>query len=249
MSGKASNTYAITYVPTTDVLTITWSDADFGSASFSGDHTSVTSDGMRSSFVIVADRVNAVTESIAFNNCTNIYNGTRTGFIADVVALLATRDTDTETHTHDTDTETHTHVAAELVRTSTQSFSSITWFDCNRVDYDPGSMAGSAGGSPAYTYFQVPVSGMYHVQLRTYVGSSSGVLAYLQKAADNTFSTSMLQRNVHHQTGYMVMNWLIYVPADYYVRGGVLKSGGSATTFGSSSVEHQRIGMSIAWAG
>ena len=240
MSGKASNTYAITYVPTTDVLTITWSDADFGSAVFFGANTSVTPDGMRSSFVIVADRVNAATESIAFNKCTNIYNGTRTGFIADVVALLATRDTDTETHTH---------VAAELVRTSTQSFSSITWFDCNRVDYDPGSMAGSAGGSPAYTYFQVPVSGMYHVQLRTYVGSSSGVLAYLQKAADNTFSTSMLQRNVHHQTGYMVMNWLIYVPADYYVRGGVLKSGGSATTFGSAVHEHQRIGMSIAWAG
>jgi hypothetical protein len=138
--------------------------------------------------------------------------------------------------------------AAEITRTSTQTFSSVTYFDCDRVDYDPSSMVGSTG-SPAYSYFQVPLAGMYHIQIRLHVGSSSAALCYLQTAANNTFATSMTQRNANHQTGYMTMSWLRYIPADYYVRCAALQSGGSATTFGSSSVEHQYIGMSIAWVG
>jgi len=138
--------------------------------------------------------------------------------------------------------------AAEITRTSTQTFSSVTYFDCDRVDYDPSSMVGSTG-SPAYSYFQVPLAGMYHIQIRLHVGSSSDALVYLQTAANSHFATSMTQRNANHRTGYMTMSWLRYIPADYYVRCAALKSGGSATTFGSSSVEHQYIGMSIAWVG
>jgi len=138
--------------------------------------------------------------------------------------------------------------AAEITRTTTQTFSSVTYFDCDRVDYDPGLMVGSTG-SPAYSYFQVPLAGMYHIQIRLHVGSSSAALCYLQTAANNTFATSMTQRNANHQTGYMTMSWLRYIPADYYVRCAALQSGGSATTFGSSSIEHQYIGMSIAWVG
>ena len=92
MSGKASNTYAITYVPSTDVLTITWSNADFGSASFSGDHTSVTSDGMRSRFVVITDRKNDVKESVAFDKCSNVAEDTRADFVSNIVAQLATRE-------------------------------------------------------------------------------------------------------------------------------------------------------------
>jgi len=139
-------------------------------------------------------------------------------------------------------------LAAEITRTTTHTFSSVTYFDCDRVDYDPSSMVGSTG-SPAYSYFQVPLAGMYHIQIRLHVGSSSGALCYLQTAANNTFATSMTQRNANHQTGYMSMSWLRYIPADYYVRCAALKTSGSATTFGSSSVEHQYIGMSIAWVG
>ena len=139
-------------------------------------------------------------------------------------------------------------LAAEITRTTTHTFSSVTYFDCDRVDYDPSSMVGSTG-SPAYSYFQVPLAGMYHIQIRLHVGSSSGALCYLQTAANNTFATSMTQRNANHRTGYMTMSWLRYIPADYYVRCAALQSGGSATTFGSSSVEHQYIGMSIAWVG
>ena len=138
-------------------------------------------------------------------------------------------------------------VGAETSKTTTYSYSTgIYYISFNNVIHDPYSMISN---SLSYTTFQVPVSGMYLVVMRTWYSSGREGFTYVNSSSTDAFSTTEFSLNIVLTSNYISSSYCVYVQKDHYIRGGLYMSGSGSVTLGSNSNKNQQLAMSVALLG